>query len=227
MPEQLTFDLPTRPALGREDFLVAPSNADALAMIEAWAAWPNAKLVLSAPPGAGKTHLAHVWARAAGAAIQPARDLPAADIPALAAAPVAVENADAIAGDRQAEDALFHLHNVCGAQGTPLMLTARSAPSRWGLALPDLASRLEATMLVTIAPPDDTLLAGMLFKHFADRQLDVGDSVIRYLVARMERSAAAAGAVAAALDSLSLTEKRPVTRRLAARVLDMAAAPAS
>ena len=34
MSEQLTFDLPTRPALERGDFFIANSNALALAMIE-------------------------------------------------------------------------------------------------------------------------------------------------------------------------------------------------
>ncbi|MEO0401886.1 MAG: chromosomal replication initiator DnaA, partial [Pseudomonadota bacterium] len=75
MAEQLGLNLPARTALGRDDFLVAPSNALALAMIDGWQDWQGAKMVLSGPPGAGKTHLTHVWAAASGAHILSAKDL--------------------------------------------------------------------------------------------------------------------------------------------------------
>lgn len=73
MAEQLGLDLPSVAALGREDFLVAPSNALAMAMIDAWPNWQGGKLVLSGPEGAGKTHLAHVWAQRSGAKLIPVR----------------------------------------------------------------------------------------------------------------------------------------------------------
>ena len=47
MSEQLTFDLPTRPALERGDFFIANSNALALAMIEDCENWPQKNICLS------------------------------------------------------------------------------------------------------------------------------------------------------------------------------------
>ena len=47
MATQLGFDLPVRPALGRDDFLVAPSNAVALAMMDDWPKWAKHKLALT------------------------------------------------------------------------------------------------------------------------------------------------------------------------------------
>ena len=38
---QLPLDLGHRPALGREDFLVAPSNQGAVAWIDRWPDWPG------------------------------------------------------------------------------------------------------------------------------------------------------------------------------------------
>lgn len=220
MPRQLAFDLPVRPALGRGDFLVAPPNALALATVER-GDWPQGKLVLAGPEGAGKTHLAHVWAEQAGAAIVPADDLAAADIPALAArGAVAVEDADRIGGDAAAEAALFHLHNLLLAEGGRLLLTARTPPQRWRLALPDLASRMQAAGLAAIAPPDDVLLSAVLVKLFADRQLAVPPALIPWLVRRMDRSFAGAQRLVAALDARALAEGRPVTRALAQAVLD-------
>ncbi|MGB8621451.1 MAG: chromosomal replication initiator DnaA, partial [Paracoccaceae bacterium] len=101
-----------------------------------------------------------------------------------------------------------------------LLLTARSAPNRWPLALPDLKSRMEGTLTATLEPPDDTLLAAVLVKLFADRQLVVPPRMITYLVGRMERSFAAAQALVADLDARALATGRKIGERLAAEVLD-------
>jgi len=220
MPRQLSFDLPVREALGRGDFFVSPANAAAVAMIEGWQGWPGRKLVLAGPKGAGKTHLAHVWAAQSGAAIVPARDLARADIPALATAPVAVEDCDAIAGDTGCETALFHLHNLCLAEGRALLFTAQAPPNRWPLALPDLASRMQGTPLARIAPPDDGLLAAVLTKLFADRQLAPTPPTVPYLVRRIDRSFAAAREIVERLDTAALDRGRPITPALAREVLD-------
>lgn len=221
MTEQMAFDLPVRSATGREDFFVSPSNAVAVAQIEAWRDWPQRKLVLVGPEGAGKTHLAHVWADASGAQIVAATALAGAGIEALAVqGAVAVEDADRIAGDRAAEEALFHLHNLVLAEGGTLLLTARGAPRQWPLTLPDLRSRLEATASATLEAPDDALLAALLVKLFTDRQISVPPRLIPYLVGRMDRSFAAAQALVAALDRRALETGRKISERLAAELLD-------
>ncbi|MCP3970195.1 MAG: chromosomal replication initiator DnaA [Rhodobacteraceae bacterium] len=220
MAEQLTFDLPGEPALGRGDFFVSPGNEAAVQAIQGWHDWPGGKLVLAGPRGAGKTHLVHVWAAMCGARIVAAHDLADADVAALAGAMVAVEDADRIAGNGAAEQALFHLHNLVLAEGGGLLITAASPPLRWGLSLPDLQSRMQGSALVTLAAPDDTLLAAVLVKLFTDRQIAVDAGVVTYLTGRMERSFAGAGRVVEALDRAALAKKRRITRPLAARVLD-------
>lgn len=218
MAKQLNFDLPARPALGREDFFVSPANALAAAAIDRPETWPDRRLALSGPAGSGKTHLAHVWAAQSGARIIAARDLSRSEVPALAGGPVAVENVPAIARDPEAQAALFHLHNLVLARSGALMMTGRGAPAHWGLDLPDLQSRVQAAYHVALDPPDDALLSAVLAKLFADRQITPKPDVIPYLVHRMDRSFQAAAALVAALDALALTESRPLTRTLAARL---------
>jgi chromosomal replication initiation ATPase DnaA len=87
------------------------------------------------------------------------------------------------------------------------------------LAIRDLASRLKALPVVTLAPPDEALLRAVLVKLFTDRQLTVDESLIGYLATRIERSFAAARAVVAALDEEAMRRQRPFTRALAAEVL--------
>jgi chromosomal replication initiation ATPase DnaA len=100
-----------------------------------------------------------------------------------------------------------------------ILITARLPPTGWNVALPDLASRLRAIPSVVLAPPDDALLCAVLVKLFSDRQLDVDQSLIAYMVTRIERSFASARNAVEALDREALRQKRPVTRTLAAEVL--------
>lgn len=220
MPRQLAFDLPLPAAMGRNDFFVAPANAAALAAVDGWAGWPDGRLLLVGPAGSGKTHLAHLWAAEAGARLVPGATLAAADLLALAAAGrVAVDDADAVAGRPAGERALLHLHNMLAEAGGRLLLTAGRPAPVWGVALADLSSRMEAAPLARIEPPGDALLAAVLVKHFADRQLAVAPGLVAYLVARMERSLGAARALVAALDARALAEGGAVTVALARELL--------
>ncbi len=174
--------------------------------------------MLSGPPGSGKSHLARIWARRAGAACLAGREVwePAEPLRRVAgAAALVVDDADA-APD---EAALFHLYNAVAGRGGSVLLTASAPPSTWPLVLPDLRSRLLAAWPVLIEAPDETLLAALLVKQFADRQLRVEPPVVGYLAHRLERSFAAARGIVAALDRASLRARRPVTLPLARAVL--------
>ncbi|MFD1510591.1 chromosomal replication initiator DnaA [Lacimonas salitolerans] len=219
MERQLGFDLPVRIARGRSDFFVSPANAMAVALIDNWRDWPGRKLLLTGPTASGKTHLAHVWAAASDAAIVAAQGLAGADIPALATSSIAVEDAHEIARDPAAQDALFHLHNLCLAEGHSLLITAPTAPRHWGLTLPDLASRMQGTPAVSLAEPDDELLGAVLMKLFADRQLVPTPDTLPYLVRWMTRSFQAARDVVAEMDDRALAQGRPLNRGLAREVL--------
>lgn len=216
MTEQLSFDLPVRTARGREDFLVSDANALALAQLDTWAQWSPAKLLLIGPKRSGKSHLAAIWAQASNAiSLDPRHDFA---LPPAGQA-VVVEDLQSWAGNAQAETNMFHLHNHLAATGGHLLITSTLAPAQAGIALPDLLSRLQASPLTHIGPPDDALLGAVMLKHFADRQLMPPASVIPYLVTHMSRSFDMAATVVARLDQMGLSRKKPITRAMAAEVL--------
>ena len=60
---QLALEFPHRPSLGREDFMVAGCNKEAVGTIDLWPAWPYFAICIYGPEGCGKTHLANVFAQ--------------------------------------------------------------------------------------------------------------------------------------------------------------------
>ncbi len=222
---QLGLALAPAPAMGRADFLPAAPNALALALISAPEGLPGGRLVIHGPEGAGKSHLAAIWAAERGARWLCPEGL-VAELPVLLDAPaplgLAFDRADAVAGVAAGEEALFHLLNHLAATRGEILLAARSPARDWGLALPDLASRLTAATHVALGPPDDTLLTALLVKLFADRQAEVAPDLILWLARRIERSFAAAQDVVARLDTEALRLRQPITRALAQAVLAQA-----
>ncbi len=147
----------------------------------------------------------------------PATAIRAAVTAALAGpGPLAIEDIDAGAFD---EHAAFHLLNLAREHRFDVLITGRTPPGSWDIALPDLRSRLRSAALVSIAEADDALLRAVLVKLFADRQLAVSPEVIDYVMPRIERSMAAAALIVDRLDKAALAERRGITRPLAAKVL--------
>lgn len=213
--EQLPLTFEHDPATGRDDLLVADPLTAAVSIVDAWPHWPSPVVVLTGPSGSGKSHLAAIWARRSGArSILPASDGVASRL--AAGGPVLFEDADRSGFD---EAELFHTINAVRQHGTSLMMTARLWPMGWPVVLPDLKSRLKAATVVEIGEPDEELLAQIIVKLFADRQLAIEEKLVSYIVRRMERSLAAATDIVDRLDRLALSRGARITRALAAEVL--------
>lgn len=223
---QLPLVFAPRPALGRDDFLVTDSNHAAIAWIDRWPDWPAQGLVVSGPRASGKTHLAHVFRERTGAPIIAGGSLRGfesgtgeglfAPERVRAARALVIDDADQVADGRD----LLHVINFIRENGASVLLTATRPAGHWRAEPADLASRLAAMGAATIAPPDDHLLAAVISKAFSDRQVRVGDDVMRYLLARIERSFEAARDIAARLDAVSLARGQKVSVPLARAVLE-------
>lgn len=216
-PRQLPLDLGHAPAFSRDDLVVTDANRQAVDLIDRWPDWAAPVVVLAGPAGSGKTHLAAIWAETADAVMLDASKLGAWVEGSLVSHPVVVDDADAPDLDEQG---LFHLINAVRGANQSLLLTARRFPSSWGVKLPDLASRLMAVVTVEILEPDDSLLAGIITKLFADRQVEVEPHVVQFLVRRIERSLSTAIDVVERLDRAALEKGGRITRTLAAETIN-------
>lgn len=209
LPRQLPLDLGRAPGFSRDELVVTPANAEAVAMIDRWPDWPSPVVILAGPAGSGKTHLGSIWSEQSGAEYGSAARLPVEP-------PAFIDDADAEGLD---EVGLFHLINAAREQGSSLLIAARRFPAAWGVRLPDLASRLKAATTIEVHEPDDALLAAVITKLFADRQVEVERHVVSFLVRRIERSLATAIDVVDRLDAAALDRQIRITRALAAEVV--------
>jgi chromosomal replication initiation ATPase DnaA len=219
--QQIPLDLGSRQTLGRDDFQVGACNVAAVNMIDRWPDWPAPLMIISGPPASGKSHLAAVWREKAQAEIiRPEMLLSrTAEQIAEAGKHLVFDGLDPWLGDRQAETTLFHLYNIFWSEKRNILATMRMTPTQTQFAVADLASRVRSSLTVPIQPPDDMLLASVLIKLFSDRQMQVTNDVIQYILPRMERSFDAARTIVDRADKLALAQKRGISVPLLRHVM--------
>jgi hypothetical protein len=169
----------------RQDFIVTPANAHVVDHLEAWGRWPVRATLLTGPRKSGRSLLGRIFsARLGGRVIDDA--------------------------ETYNENMLFHAWNEAQG-GRPLLVVSDAPPPEWKIRLPDLRSRLAATPVVTIHPPDDLLATSLLERLLARRGLALPPEVATYITARVERSYVALLRVTDALDAAALSQKRAMT----------------
>jgi len=215
---QLRLELRRPSSFRREDFIVSPTNADAVRAVDSWPAWYGGCLALVGPTGSGKSHLARAWATRVDAAVLDAEHgSTASDLAPLQGRPILIEDAH----QGVADETLFHLINMAGDEGAGLLLTAPMAPQAWSASLPDLRSRLNAVPVAELPPPDDMVLEGLLKNFFRERNITPADDLIPYLLRRIERSAVSARDIVDRLDEAAVADHRAVSRALARQIFEI------
>lgn len=182
------------PETSETEFLVSASNERAVQMLERWATWPVMAGLLIGPRKSGRSLLARIFAgKSEGTMIDDA--------------------------ERVSETEIFHAWNRAQAEHRPLLIVADAAPPAWAIRLPDLRSRMAATPVMTLGPPDDALVSLLLARFFERRLLSAKPDLIAWLAKRVERSHLALIRVADALEADALERRSPRLSIPAARAV--------
>jgi chromosomal replication initiation ATPase DnaA len=217
MPGQLVFPFGVQPALGREDFIVAPCNEQAFRFVDRWPDWPSRAAAIHGPHGAGKSHLARLWCAKAGAKFVSARVLSLDDAIRLAeGVSVAIEMEPCLPSEERDRALIALFERLSGT----VFFTALAPPVDWPVAIPDLRSRFDALLAFPVWAPDDTLLGALVAKHFADRQLEVPEPVIKRILTHVERTPESIRAFVVRADLKALSERRAITDRLVTELIE-------
>ncbi|MCM8731389.1 chromosomal replication initiator DnaA [Hephaestia sp. GCM10023244] len=188
----LPFEWPADPR--DDEFLVSSSNAAAVHALEHWGAWPVMAAILVGPRKSGRSLLARIFAAKSHGSI--------------------IDDAD-----RAPETELFHAWNRAQAERRPLLMVTEQAPPEWKVRLPDLRSRLAASPVARLGPPDDVLMRALLERQFIKRGLDARPDLIDWLLARIERSHIAVMRTIDVLDQHVLERRKRLSIPLARSTL--------
>ncbi len=234
-PDQLPLAM-RWPALQRFDtFFPGAANAVVLDLAQRAARDASSSWVyLCGPRGSGKTHLLIAACAAATAHERSAQYVSlrvradASRIAALGGSDLlALDDVDAVAGDADAERALFDLYNRCKVEKCTLLFSAPAAPTQIGIALPDLVSRLAACTQAPLRPLDDAERREVLRTRAQARGIELDDAALDWLFARAQRDLASLAALLDQLDRASLAAKRRITVPFLRSFFEMSFQPSS
>ncbi|MCK9542429.1 MAG: ATPase [Novosphingobium sp.] len=183
---QIALPLTADSEKGGARIVTGAANAHVIDAFANTAAWPFRTAILFGPPRSGKSLLARWFA---GSGLGEAVD----------------------DGEAMDETELFHRWNRAREAGRALLIVCNRDETGWPIALPDLASRIGAALHLSIAPPDDAMMAQLIELHAEKRGLVLDSFATSYLVPRCERSHMAAERLVGAIDRLSLERKQPPT----------------
>ena len=222
----MALNFPCRPSLGREDFMVAECNIDAVKAIDMWPQWPYFAICLSGDAGCGKTHLANVFAQRVACETSKPYRIPFVKAQSLnrelvnqvyeSSHQIVIEDLQELKN----QEALFHLYNTYRDMGGNILFTSEVAPARINFSLADLRSRMNIVPIYEIKKPDDELLMALLLKLFNDRQINPSPELLNYLLSNMQRSFAYARKLVEEIDNISLERKRAVSVAIAREAIN-------
>ena len=207
---QLALPLGHEPGYAADDYVNDSSNAVARAWLADPARWPGGRIALHGAAGSGKTHLLHAWSVQRDAVLIDGATL---RTPRLGHAMLAIDDADCAD-----PHALLHTLNAAAEAGLAVLLAAREPPGRWRTDLPDLRSRLRATIATELHEPSDALRAALLSRLLSDRQMIVGPGHQALLLARLPRDAGVLREAVARLDRALMASGGAATRALLNRI---------
>lgn len=219
MIRQIPLDLRWAPHQ-RLDAFWPGGNVSALQGVSDVAGGDTGWLYLQGGSGTGKSHLLIGACRAVLEAGRAARyvsllQLPARRGDALAAISadglLAIDDVQAIAGDGDAERALFDLYNRARNTHAQMLFAASASPPELGIGLPDLVSRLAACTQYTLRPLDDAGRRAMLRLLAGRVGLRLDDEVLDWWFARQPRDPASLVSLLQRIDRAALAAQRRVT----------------
>lgn len=178
--------------------------------------------------GAGKTHLLQAACRLCSEGGRASAFVPLADrsldpaiLEGLHHLPVVcLDDLQGVAGQPHWEQALFALYQRAQETGSTLVIAAATPPAALGMKLPDLGSRIAASLVLHLKRMNDQTRMKALQHRARWRGLELPDQAARFLLSRCARDPKSLFALLDRLDAASLAARRKLTVGFLKTMLD-------
>ena len=217
MSEQLIFNFPFKKNYLKQDFYVSKNNFNAYKLIESWPKWPSRLINIFGPSGCGKTHLVNILKSKIQSVIISSYDVSNEILNTYKTKEcLIIDNYN----NDISEKILYSIINQAYQDNKYLIISSTISIKKFEIKLLDLKSRFSSFIDIGIELPTDDLIRVILTKNFSDKQIQVSQKNIEYILKNIERSYEKINTFSNSIDSLSLTKAQPIKLNLIKKVLN-------
>ena len=217
MSEQLIFNFPFKKNYLKQDFYVSENNFSAFKLIESWPNWPSRLVNIFGPSGCGKTHLINILKSKIQSMIILAKDVNAETLTKYKIKEcLIIDNFD----NNIQENTLYSIINLALQDNKYLIISSKISLKGFESKLEDLKSRLKSFVDIGIDLPTDDMIRVILAKNFSDKQIQISEKNIEFILKNIERSYEKINSFSNSIDGLSLAKAQPINLQLIKKVLN-------
>lgn len=213
---QLIFNFPFTTNYFEEDFFVSSSNFEAYKLIETWPKWPSRNINISGPTGCGKSHLANILKKKINSFFINASDISNNSLALIKLKEcLIIDNYE----NNIEENLLYTIINQTHQSNQYVIINSDQPISSLEIKLEDLKSRLSSFSKITIDLPTDDLIKVVLTKNFSDKQIQIDNKLIDFILKHINRSYEDIFNFIKKIDELSLSTGKSININLIKKVL--------
>ena len=217
MSEQLIFNFPFKKNYLQQDFYVSENNFSAFKLIESWPKWPSRLVNIFGPTGCGKTHLINILKSKIQSMLILAKDVNAETLTRYKIKEcLIIDDFD----NNIKENILYSIINLAFQDNKYLIISSKVSLKKFETKLDDLKSRFQSFVEIGINLPTDDMIRVILTKNFSDKQIQISEKNIEYILKNIERSYEKINSFSSSIDGLSLAKARPINLQLIKKVLN-------
>ena len=213
---QLIFNFPFTTNYFEEDFFVSSSNFEAYKLIETWPKWPSRNINIYGPSGCGKSHLANILKKKINSFFINASDISNNSLALIKLKEcLIIDNYE----NNIEENLLYTIINQTHQSNQYVIINSDQPISSFEIKLEDLKSRLSSFSKITIDLPTDDLIKVVLTKNFSDKQIQIDNKLIDFILKHINRSYEDIFNFIKKIDELSLSTGKSININLIKKVL--------
>ncbi len=217
MSEQLIFNFPFKKNYLQQDFYVSENNFSAFKLIESWPKWPSRLVNIFGPTGCGKTHLINILKSKIQSMLILAKDVNTETLTQYKIKEcLIIDDFD----NNIKENILYSIINLAFQDNKYLIISSKVSLKKFEIKLDDLKSRFQSFVEIGINLPTDDMIRVILTKNFSDKQIQISEKNIEYILKNIERSYEKINSFSSSIDGLSLAKARPINLQLIKKVLN-------